>query len=41
MTRLAELFRELRELETRGAYYATGFVYGASWMLLIVVILTS
>ncbi|MFB3104199.1 MAG: hypothetical protein ACE1ZA_04645 [Pseudomonadales bacterium] len=41
MTRLAELFREWRELETRGAYYATGFVYGAGWMLFIVVLLTS
>ena len=36
-----ELWREWRELETHGAYYATGFIYGASWMLLIVIILTS
>lgn len=41
MNLLIELFREFRALETHAAYYATGFVYGASWMLLIVVILTS
>jgi len=41
MTRLAELFREFRALETHGSYYAIGFIYGAAWMLFIVVLLTS
>ncbi len=41
MSRLAQLLREFRELETHGSYYATGFIYGAAWMLFMVVILTS